>query len=282
MFFILACTYGGYTSAQTIRVKFDTHPLARDFSRTDADIKLQGYEALIAGNVHYKDIRFMLAYFPPTHQVILGDYQAQYLAVHPSICVGKYVRNGLIKAGTHYFTIDGISDTCAYLTPSSSPGNKKHIIASVFQHTLPPVTFVSTAPDTVLLKNELIPGKYLYIYFWGTWCAGCMQSTHYLKETDSLFCQHLKIIGLNYKDTEEEAMKYIQINKIGWLNGFSTEEINHEFLLNSFPYGVLVDGSTGQIVMLPLAPKMLKDYLTHNLGIAPINGGTKAHLTIPE
>lgn len=71
---------------------------------------------------------------------------------------------------------------------------------------LPEFSLVELASDKVMTKASLNSGSYL-INFWGTWCPACSYEHPYLMK---LADQGIKIIGIDYKDDTQEAIKWLQ------------------------------------------------------------------------
>ncbi len=62
--------------------------------------------------------------------------------------------------------------------------------------------------DRVLNTKEL-RGEYYLLNFWGSWCPTCYVEHPYLMKLKS---QGIKIIGVNYKDTESDALRFLNTN----------------------------------------------------------------------
>ncbi len=59
-------------------------------------------------------------------------------------------------------------------------------------------------------KSSEIRGEYWLLNFWGSWCPTCYVEHPYLMELKQ---RGVKIIGVNYKDTEAEAARFL--NELG-------------------------------------------------------------------
>ncbi|MEE4244772.1 MAG: DsbE family thiol:disulfide interchange protein [Kangiellaceae bacterium] len=70
---------------------------------------------------------------------------------------------------------------------------------------IPPFTAEVLFEQREVNLSEL-KGDYYLLNFWGSWCPTCYQEHPYLM---TLKQQGIKIIGVNYKDTEQGASKFL-------------------------------------------------------------------------
>lgn len=71
-----------------------------------------------------------------------------------------------------------------------------------------PEFHLSTVEDsTATLTPESLEGKPYLLNFWATWCPSCKYEHPYL---NSLASEGVRIIGVNYKDDRELAMKWVE------------------------------------------------------------------------
>ncbi len=61
--------------------------------------------------------------------------------------------------------------------------------------------------DNLKLKQLFDKEKYIIINIWASWCVPCRQEHQYIKNLSQI--ANLKIIGLNYKDKKDNALKFL-------------------------------------------------------------------------
>lgn len=84
-----------------------------------------------------------------------------------------------------------------------------------------------TAPDFMLVSfdgREItlsdLRGQVVIINFWASWCPPCREEAAYLEQTWRKYQdQGVVFIGVDYLDTEKEALAYIEEFDITYLNG---------------------------------------------------------------
>lgn len=61
------------------------------------------------------------------------------------------------------------------------------------------------------LRNLFNDEKYVLINIWASWCAPCRQEHEFISKLSRI--KNLKIIGINYKDKKNNALKFL--NRLG-------------------------------------------------------------------
>lgn len=84
-------------------------------------------------------------------------------------------------------------------------------------------------------------GKFVFIDFWGSWCAPCRNEIPHLKKLySSVTRDKLEIIGLA-QDKELELRKYIADNEITYPNALASRELLAKFNITRFPTSYLIN-----------------------------------------
>jgi len=90
-------------------------------------------------------------------------------------------------------------------------------------------------------------GKYVFIDFWGSWCAPCRQEIPNIKKLySSLSRDKLEIIGLA-QDDETKLRNYIKEQNIEYPNALAPKEILIKYGISRFPTSFLINPK-GKIV----------------------------------
>lgn len=84
----------------------------------------------------------------------------------------------------------------------------------------PAPDFTLTGFDGSTLTLSELRGKVVIINFWASWCPPCRQEAPYLEETWRKYKdQGVIFIGVNWVDTQKEALAYIDELDITYFNG---------------------------------------------------------------
>lgn len=82
----------------------------------------------------------------------------------------------------------------------------------------PDFTLTGFNGQTVTLSD--LRGKVVIINFWASWCPPCREEAAYLEQTWRKYKdQSVVFIGVDYVDTEKEALAYIAEFDITYING---------------------------------------------------------------
>lgn len=97
-------------------------------------------------------------------------------------------------------------------------GLKKAQAGPVEKGMAPDFTITGFDGRTVTLSE--LRGQVVIINFWASWCPPCREEAAYLEETWRKYQgQGVVFIGVDYVDTEKEALAYIKEFDITYLNG---------------------------------------------------------------
>ena len=92
-------------------------------------------------------------------------------------------------------------------------------------------------------------GKFVFIDFWGSWCAPCRQEIPNIKKLySSLSRDKLEIIGLA-QDDEKNLRNYIEEQKIEYPNALASKELLAKYGISRFPTSFLINPK-GKIVRI--------------------------------
>ncbi|MEZ0610476.1 TlpA family protein disulfide reductase [Fibrella sp. WM1] len=87
-------------------------------------------------------------------------------------------------------------------------------------------------------------GKYVYIDFWGTWCAGCIEDMPALKSIHKeLDTTKIKFIGIVCHDSPDRLRSYLKKERISWPQVLADQNnrLVERYHITSYPTSVLID-----------------------------------------
>jgi len=128
------------------------------------------------------------------------------------------------------------------------------------------------APDFTLetfdgnsLTLSGLRGQVVVINFWASWCPPCREEAAYLEATWRDYIDRgVVFIGVDYADTDREAMAYIDEFDITYPNGPDLgTRISQAYRIQGVPetFFVARDGTLRGVKIGPLAPPELEDRL---------------------
>ncbi len=127
-----------------------------------------------------------------------------------------------------------------------------------------------TAPDFTLnmfdgqrITLSELKGKVVVINFWASWCPPCKDEAPYLEEMWRKYKdQGVMFLGVDYVDTETEALAYIEEFEITYPNGPDLgTKISQAYRIQGVPetFFVAKDGTLRSPKIGPLYPPELED-----------------------
>jgi cytochrome c biogenesis protein CcmG, thiol:disulfide interchange protein DsbE len=123
----------------------------------------------------------------------------------------------------------------------------------------PDFTITSFAGDTITLSE--FRGQVVIINFWASWCPPCREEAAYLEATWRKYRdQGVVFIGVDYTDTEKEALAYMEEFDITYFNGPDVgTRISQAYRMAGVPetYYVAKNGELRGLKIGPLAPPEL-------------------------
>lgn len=125
----------------------------------------------------------------------------------------------------------------------------------------PDFTITSFEGETITLSD--LRGQVVIINFWASWCPPCREEASYLETTWRKYQeQGVVFIGVDYADTEKEALAYIEEFGITYFNGPDLgTRISHDYRMDGVPetYYVAKNGELRGVKIGPLAPPELDE-----------------------
>lgn len=127
----------------------------------------------------------------------------------------------------------------------------------------PDFTLVTFSGEQVTLSD--LRGRVAVINFWASWCPPCREEAAYLESTWRAFRDRgVVFIGVDYADTEREALAYIDEFDITYPNGPDIgTRISQAYRIQGVPetFFVAKDGTLRGVKIGPLAPPELEERL---------------------
>jgi peroxiredoxin len=103
-------------------------------------------------------------------------------------------------------------------------------------------TFKLTSLDGKEIDLSSLKGKYVFIDFWGSWCAPCREEIPNIKKMyETISKDELVIIGMVCHDEIEKIKKCISKEGVSYMNAMATDEIISAYGVNSYPTTFLID-----------------------------------------
>jgi len=127
----------------------------------------------------------------------------------------------------------------------------------------PDFTLVTFSGEQVTLSE--LRGQVAVINFWASWCPPCREEAAYLESTWRAYRDRgVVFIGVDYADTEREALAYIAEFDITYPNGPDIgTRISQDYRIQGVPetFFVARDGTLRGVKIGPLSPPELEQRL---------------------
>ena len=125
--------------------------------------------------------------------------------------------------------------------------------------------FTMTSFSGEILSLSELRGQVVIINFWASWCPPCREEAAYLEQTWRKYKdQGVAFIGVDYVDTEPEALSYIEEFDITYFNGPDLgTRISQAYNIQGVPETFFVT-KTGQLrepYIGPLSPPTLDNII---------------------
>ena len=185
--------------------------------------------------------------------------------------------DNIVSVFTAYyqFQIHNISqDTMSLIIDNFSSYSKNSIyfdylkslyekITSIKEGVLAP-NFTSKDVDGKQYSLYDFRGKYVYIDFWASWCAPCIEKFPEMKKIyNSRDKSKFEILGVSVDVSRDSWIKSIEKNKLSWINISNTkgwDEISDSYGVKAVPQNFLVDPN-GTIIKKNIELNDLKEIL---------------------
>ncbi len=120
--------------------------------------------------------------------------------------------------------------------------------------------FTLTTFDGQNIRSEDLRGQVVVINFWASWCKPCEQEAAELELASRQFAdQSVVFLGVNYVDTEPEALAYLQRFDITYPNGPDLgTRISQAYRIRGVPETFILDPSGG-VVQVKIGPFLSLD-----------------------
>lgn len=126
-----------------------------------------------------------------------------------------------------------------------------------------PVTVGETVPDFTLttfegdqISLEKLQGKVVVLNFWASWCKPCEEEAADLEAAWRIYAPRGDVVflGVDYVDTETEAMVYLEKFDITYPNGPDLRtEISQAFRIRGVPETYII-GKDGKLAAFKISP----------------------------
>ncbi len=124
--------------------------------------------------------------------------------------------------------------------------------------------------DGEKINTEDLIGKVVVINFWASWCKPCEQEAAELEEAWRYYEDSGKVVflGVDYVDTETEALGYLEKFDITYPNGPDLRTaISQIFRISGVPETYIIDG-TGRLAARKIGPFMSINEITSMIDTA--------------
>lgn len=117
----------------------------------------------------------------------------------------------------------------------------------------PDFTLTSFSGETITLSEQI--GKVVVINFWASWCPPCREEAAYLETTWRKYEDRgVQFIGVDYADTETEALAYLDEFDITYFNGPDLgTRISQAYNMQGVPETFVID-QNGEIYYVHIGP----------------------------
>ena len=103
--------------------------------------------------------------------------------------------------------------------------------------------FTISDKDGKEVSLSALPGKYVLLDFWGTWCQACMKELRDMKRFHKKHREELVIISVNCHDEESAWKEIVEDYKLNWIQVRDTKEngLAEKYGVSVFPTKFLIN-----------------------------------------
>jgi cytochrome c biogenesis protein CcmG/thiol:disulfide interchange protein DsbE len=132
---------------------------------------------------------------------------------------------------------------------------------------VPDLTFTTFEGDSIPLRD--LQGQVVVINFWASWCKPCEQEALELEEAYQVYKDRGVIfLGVDYVDTETEALTYLEKFGISYPNGPDLRtRISQAFRIRGVPE-TYIAGVDGRLVAVKIGPYQSFNEITQQIELA--------------
>jgi cytochrome c biogenesis protein CcmG/thiol:disulfide interchange protein DsbE len=118
---------------------------------------------------------------------------------------------------------------------------------------VPDITLTTFEGDQIALSD--LEGQVVVLNFWASWCKPCEQEANELEKAHQLYQdQGVVFLGVDYVDTEPEALAYLEKFNISYPNGPDLgTRISQAFRIRGVPETYLI-GRDGRLAAVKIGP----------------------------
>jgi cytochrome c biogenesis protein CcmG/thiol:disulfide interchange protein DsbE len=116
--------------------------------------------------------------------------------------------------------------------------------------------FELTTFDNQLLRTSAMKDKVIVLNFWASWCKPCEQEASELEQASQYYNKDGRVafLGVDYVDTEPEALGYLKKFSITYPNGPDLRtSISQMFRIRGVPETYIIDRS-GKLAFIKIGP----------------------------
>jgi thiol-disulfide isomerase/thioredoxin len=179
--------------------------------------------------------------------IFVGLYGQKYFTFYSEgfINSNKITSDITVESNSNFYVIDKIDSLGKSITIQKTTGKKKINIKKLDE--IPDLTYKTIDNKEINFKDLLNDSTYVFIDIWSIFCKPCYRSFPELNELAKKYEDKLKIVSLLDRGTKEDLLRVVKQYELNFDQGFSSDQINSELLLNGYPTCVLFDPN-GKIV----------------------------------